>query len=298
MLQIVDLERTLEDLPLLPIVVARLLALSPNDEDYFEQVLTLSQEDPPLALRLIKLANSASSAPMNPITSLQGAIVRIGARQIAGLITSMAVMRVFMPSTQGERNLWIHGIEVAVASRVIAHIASSLKIDPEQAYLCGLMHDIGRFILFQGATEELGQVDESNWTTPKQLIEIEQEIYGFDHAELGWHACKKWCLPELVTAVVKNHHVYDLPEQLSKDKKLANLIRVVQMADFFSVFAILNPDFLTWEPKKLEQKLHDNCIHPSCSEPPISAHQLQNQASGILEESKKIISGLGIRTSE
>ena len=296
MLKLSDIEKRLQVLPLLPSVVARLLALSPNDEDYFEKVLTLAEEDPPLALRIIKLSNSASSAPINPITSLQGAIARIGANEIGNLITSMAVMRVFMPSTQGERNLWIHAIQVAVASRLIARTSSSLKVNPEQAYLCGLLHDIGRFVLFEGAPKELATVDETDWTTPKQLVDVELEIYGFDHAELGWRVCRKWSLPETINTVVKHHHVYDLPEQLSRDVTLANLIRVVQMADFFSVFVMLNPDALTREPALLEQSLNEKCIHPACSEPPVTAGQLQHLANRIWEESNTITSELGINS--
>jgi len=123
-------------------------------------------------------------------------------------------------------------------------------------------------------------------------------MYGFDHSELGWHICRKWELPETISDVVKNHHLYALPKQLSQDKELTNLIRIVQLADFFSLFVTLNPEFISWQPARLIKSLDEKCIQPCCSKPPITADQLQNRARQIWEESNKIASGLGIDISE
>ncbi|MAF83436.1 MAG: HDOD domain-containing protein [Gammaproteobacteria bacterium] len=294
MQDIAELERKPDELPLLPTVVARLLALRSHDDDYFDQILILAQEDPPFALRLIKLANSAFSAPAEAITSLEGAIVRLGSQHIANLSTSMAVTRVFLPTTQGERNLWAHSIQAAVAARIIANLNEDLKVQPDQAYLCGLVHDIGRFILFQDAADDLAHVEESNWSTLEQLIDTEQEVFGFNHAELGWLACNKWCLPELVSIVVKNHHAYKSSKQSSTDTSLENLIRVVQIADSCSVFLLLNADCCSWEANILEEKLEKFCTHPSYPKALIPIKQLQQKIPAIMKESANIVSGLGI----
>lgn len=296
MLKLSDIERNLQDLPVLPATVMHILTLRQNDEDYFEKLLKLSQEDPAFALRIIKVANSAANAPRNPIKNLQGAIARLGTQQVGSLITSFAVMRVFIPTTQGENNLWAHAMQVAVASRFIGHAALHSNVNPEQAYLCGLLHDIGRFVLFEKARNELDKIDEMNWKSPIELVKYEQEIYGFDHSEVGGHVCNHWQLPKTIRDVVANHHVYDLPEQLSKDNELASLIRVVQLADFFSVFMLLNPDFLSWEPKLLAQNLVDKCILPCSSEAPIDATELQTLAPRICEMSEKLCVDLGIDT--
>lgn len=291
------LTEKLQDLPMLPAVVARLMALSPNDEDFFEKVLVLASEDPPFSIRLIQLANSASHAPVNPITTLPVAIARIGSQRIVGLVFSMAVMRVFVPSTQGQRNLWVHAVQVAIASRTIAKLVPSLEVDPEEAYLCGLMHDIGRFVLFDESVEELGRIDETNWTTPQQLIEAEMELYGFNHAELGWHACQKWGLPKIIELCVKKHHNYSLRVSDPKHKKITNLVHIIQMADFFSVLIMVEQEVLSLKPKELEQKISERCISPEWDSSPCSAKQLQRVAIGINEESEEILSGLGIRAS-
>lgn len=201
---LIGLKDKIQDLLLLPAVVARLMSLSSHDEKFFEKVLELANDDPPFAVRLIQLANSAVHAPIKPITTLPHAISRIGAQQIISLIFSMAVLRVFVPTTQGQRNLWIHAIQVGLTSRAIAKLSPSLKVDPEQAYLCGILHDIGRFVQFEESVEELGKIDESHWTTPQQLIKAEMKLYGFDHAELGWHACQNGACLKLLSCVLSN----------------------------------------------------------------------------------------------
>lgn len=223
MITIAELEKKLEELPLLPTVIVRLLALDTNDENYFEHVFELSQEDPTFALRIIRLSNSAISAPVIPIETLRDAVIRLGVKAVAGLVTSLSAVRVFIPTKQGEKNLWVHSIQVAVCAKIIAQTASELKVNPEQAYICGLMHDIGRFVLFDKASEELNLVEESNWDSPEQLVITEHNLYGFNHSELGGRVCKKWGLPESIIKVVANHHTYNLPASISNDPKLANL---------------------------------------------------------------------------
>ena len=74
-----------DELPVLPSVVVRLMSLTPESEKFFEEVLTVASEDPGLALRVIRTANSPMSAPRSPITSLEAAVARLGANHIADL---------------------------------------------------------------------------------------------------------------------------------------------------------------------------------------------------------------------
>lgn len=289
-----ELEHKLKELPLLPTVLVRLLQLDRNDDKYFEKVYRLSQEDPTFALRIIRLSNSASSAPISPITNLRDAIIRLGVKTVTGLVTSMSALRVFIPTTQGEKNLWIHSIQVAVGARIISRISEiTPKLDPELAYLCGLMHDIGRFVLFEKESGNLNLVDESNWKSPEQLVTTESKLYGFNHAELGSHVCTKWGLPQVIIDVVSNHHNYELKSIKSSNPTLYSLIPIIQVADFFSVFMMLNPDALKGQLHEVENQLHEKCIQSSSSKPPITANQLLTHAQSIIDESNQLIKGLG-----
>ena len=286
MLDIDEIERKVDQLPLLPEVVVRLLRLSPDDENFFEQVLHLAQQDPTFALQVIKLSNSASSAPMHEITSLQEAVARVGADAIAGLITSMAVLRVFVPSTQGEKNLWIHSFQVALAAKQLAHINENLKVDPNQAYLCGLLHDIGRFVVFDKSAEDLQKVEDENWATPEQLIDAEEHIYGFNHAKLGAKVCLKWGLPDLVRRIVGYHHLYGLKHQqaiIEHNKEMGFLLQIVQLADRISVH-------LMHETKQPPNE----CLHPSLNLIHIGSEALDHLMGEVEKETISVVQALGL----
>ena len=296
MITLQEIERKLEELPLLPDVVVRLLQLKPEDESFFDKVLVLSQEDPTFALQVIRLGNSASSAPVSQIKSLQEAVARVGADAIAGLITSMAVLRVFVPVHPGEKELWVHSFQVAVIAKKLASVLTGLKIDPNQAYLCGLLHDIGRFVMFDKAALELHKVDEQNWTTPEELIAAELNICGFDHSQLGGKVCSKWGLPDIVRRVVSYHHMYSDKKQkaiAAHDVHLSDLLKIAQLSDRLSVLLINEPEILSWPDKALLPALEE-CNHPCLASLDISSERLKTVAEFGVEETARMVKSLGI----
>lgn len=196
----------LDSLPVLPMVVARLLALDAKSEDYFDEVIELVGAEPTYAARLLAAANTVEARGRSPIRTLRDAVVRLGARRVSGLVVSLSVVRVFVPRTEWERSLWVHAIRVACASRCLTQLSRDRELDPEQAYLAGLLHDVGRFLLFDTNSESLRQVDESEWDDISELAATEKQLLGFDHAELGAMACKHWALPHEIERIVRRHH--------------------------------------------------------------------------------------------
>jgi putative nucleotidyltransferase with HDIG domain len=239
----IDIDKKLDTLPLLPDVVVSLLRLRPEDESYYDDILDLAKHDPTFTIQIIRLANSAANAPVAQIRSLEEAVSRIGANAIAGLITAMTVLRVFVPSDKHEKDLWVHSVQVAIWAQYLARVHKDLKIDPSQAYLCGLMHDIGRFAMFDQIPEEFKSIDAEDWHTPKELIDVEQQFVGSNHAQIGQKICIKWGLPESVRWVVGYHHIYHAKQYAlveKHDAQLLNLLKIIQVADRISMMTIKN----------------------------------------------------------
>ena len=162
-------ELRLGELPVLPAVVVRLMSLSPQSEDLFEEVLAVAQEDPGFALRVMHIANSAMSSPASRIETLERAVARLGAAHVADLVTTVAMTRVFVPRTPAEKDLWRHAIEVATACRTIIRRHPVNGVSAEQGYLAGLLHDIGHFIMIDQAPSFIQAVDALGSTTPAEL---------------------------------------------------------------------------------------------------------------------------------
>ncbi len=248
---ITELERKLEELPLLPAIVSEVLALNPNADDYFDRLLHLAERDPPFAVRVLRCANSATSAPVSPIVSLHQAVMRLGTQRCAGLVLALAVIKVFVPRSEAQRYLWIHSLQTALFARMFCQRIPSIKSNSDQAYLCGLLHDIGRFVQFEGAPADLTRVDDMHWASPQELVDAERSALGYDHSLLGWHACKKWCLPATIGEVVRRHHEA-LPLVCPGSDEL---LKVVQWADTLSTALIMSPDMADSTPGELIARL-------------------------------------------
>ncbi len=294
MITMEEIERKVEELPLLPYVMMGLLQLKPEEESFLDKVLKLSQQDPTFALQIIRLANS--TVPNKQIKSLQEAVASVAIQGMTGLIASMASLGVFVPVHQGEKDLWIHSIQVAVIASRMASLLPDLKIDPNQAYMCGLLHDIGRFVMFDSVPSELQKVEAKNWQNPEELVDAELDICGFDHSKLGGRVGIKWGLPETVRRVVAYHHMYTEQQQKAirnHDVHLSNLLNVIQLADCLSMLLINEPDILTGPEPVLIEALK-KCNHPCLASVGLSLDNLKNMAKIGSEETIRLVQGMGI----
>ncbi len=278
-----DLAARAEQLPLLPTVVLRVLRLDSGGDRYFEELLGLAEEDPTFAMRLVRLANAPASAPSKPIVTIRQAVTRLGARECAGLVTALAVSRVFVPTTAAQRNLWLHALQTAVAARTIASLMVHPAIAPDQAYLAGLLHDIGRFVMFESATDDLMRVDDTHWHSPQELLDAEHALLHYDHVQLGVAVCNRWSIPQTLCDVVKLHHEYRAPAALAATP-LGTLVATVQFADMLSVRLIEAPHIADLDPVDIAQDLCATCVRPEWARPPVAPSVLAQRLAIIRDE--------------
>ena len=235
------LQRRVQDLPVLPGVLVRLLALDPDSETYFDEVRDLVETDPAFAARVLVAANAASSAPRDPITSVGAAVTRLGSSGTADIVMALSFATVFVPRDPWEKSLWRHSIQVAVATRAVVAADREQRVDKATAYTAGLLHDIGRFVMFHVADDQLRMVDEGDWDSPAALVEAERTICGVPHTELGALACRGWGLPDAVADLVEHHHDHLVPAAGAVDP----LVEAVQFADL-AMFPSARPDTASW----------------------------------------------------
>lgn len=226
------LEKHIDALPVLPTVVARLLTLDRSSDRHFDEVLRLISADPAYSLRVVAAANSASSAPPRPIVTLPAAIARLGSVNAVNVVVAASITRVFIPHDSSERGLWRHALQVGTLARGLAAVLREPGLDPEQAYLSGLLHDVGRFVMLQEAPEGLHAVEHGEWVRPEELLASERATFGITHAELGALACVRWGLPPPVVQMVRDHH---LPPGSPGTPRVTTLVTLADAALFPSV---------------------------------------------------------------
>ncbi len=241
--------KSVDGLPVLPLVVMRLIALDAKSDDYFDEVIKLVGMEPNYAARLLHVANSAQMRGACTVKTLRDAVVRLGCKAVASLVVSMSVVRVFIPRSQAEKNLWIHAIQVAAGARLLTQLSKRKGLDPERAYLAGLLHDIGRFLVFQVAPDELRGVDEADWDNIAMLVDVERKIVGVDHARLGAMACVRWGLPAAIGDIVKEHHNPNIGDVIDGDDgSVGELVRAADLIMSGSLKVAL-PTFGEHEPE-------------------------------------------------
>lgn len=286
-----EMERHIDELPLLPQVLVRILQLDPMADDYFEQFEKLAKEDPAFAVRIVALANSAASSPAVPICTIRDALTRMGAGTVSNLVASLSVQRVFMPTEPAQIRLWKHSIETAVTSQTIARLLPVLVIEPAEAYLAGLLHDIGRFVMLEHSAPELRRVEESEWKSPEELVQADVDIYNYTHSELGNLACQHWGLPESIAMVVKAHHD-DIAEPIQPGSA-ASTICCVQIADRISIQLLGEPSEEELTDAMLEQLLLERCLHTGEERNAFPASVLCKSIAAVRTESQRLIADLG-----
>lgn len=284
------LERRIDNLPVLPTVVGQLLMLDREDDRFFDRVLRLVESDPSFAARMLSAANSASSAPRVPVTSVRSALTRLGSVGASNMILAVAVTRVFIPRDAWERSLWRHALQVGGALRALTlAVHEPFGFTADDAFAAGLLHDIGRFVMFEEAPDLLRQIDEGGWNSPGELIETEREICGVSHTELGAHACERWGLPHLLADVVRRHHEPDIDPNAGPVDALIALTHFTDLAMFPSAMPG-SPGYDAAGVEVIEAelmpKLPDGFI--------ISANSLHDIISTVTAEVDDICRALGI----
>ncbi|WP_028469364.1 HDOD domain-containing protein [Neptunomonas japonica] len=286
--------RHIDQLPMLPGVLFQLMKLNSDDDEFYDHVYALAKTDPPLATFILGYANSAASSPNTPINSLQTALTRVGSQTIVDLITTLSVSKVFVPSLPEHKAIWKHSIETATIASFITKITHHHEVDPDLAYMCGLLHDIGRFVLFQFAPKALDETDAVGWAAPDELPLVEQKILGTSHAEIGYIACQKLHLPNVVSSVARHHHNYNICRNNKAPKTFRELVLIIQFADFLSVMAIKVPDWKQLKTNELKTYINNHCIMKSWGDHKLPIDMIAEALPMLIDKSDKLAESLGV----
>jgi putative nucleotidyltransferase with HDIG domain len=238
------LERHLEqdlELPILPEASARIMALCEDEKADAHAIELVLERDPSLASHVLRIANSSAYAPKDPIVSLQQAVSRLGMGAIRNIVLGVSLQgRVFkVPGHQARVHaIWVHCAVTAAFGR---EIARKLRRNVEAAFLCGLLHDIGRPIVLQATVDALAH--RSKEPLPAALLETAMDEF---HEELAGRMVESWKLAEWTVAVVANHHA---PEKAAPHEEQAY---ITNLADKLSEWALddsrTNEDFALDDP--------------------------------------------------
>lgn len=191
----------------LPAAALRILNIAGDETAGAAELLEAVEADPSLAVRVLRTVNSGFHSVRHRVASLKTAITLLGVKQIRNLALTVHVSRMFAAPgdyrTYRREGLWRHLVAVAATSRLLAETTDAAP--REEAYVAGLLHDIGLILLDQHLRKQFKQVLDTvdQFATTS---DAERAVLTFDHAELGQFVTGRWNLPRTISAAAGFHH--------------------------------------------------------------------------------------------
>lgn len=222
-----EIIKNTDKLPSLPNVTTQLISILDNSQADFEEIGELISMDPELTLKVLKLVNSAHFSLGAPVNSVTRAIQILGLETVRFIIIGASTLHSI--NEYFNRNdiidihdFWIHSFKCAVATKYLASICHYPT--PNEGYLVGLLHDLGKIILAQHCGGDYAQMVLESRYDDFELVELEREHWGFTHADISALLVTEWHLDEALAEVIASHHLTD--HELVRKKELAYLLNI------------------------------------------------------------------------
>ena len=192
-----------------------------------KKITKVIELDQAITMKILKLINSSFYGLSRTVSSVQQAIVLLGANTLENIVMSVSIFKAMSGMNKNElfdrEAFWQHSIGVGVISRFIA--AQTRCCSTDDGFVAGIVHDIGKVIIDQYFPDHFKNVVRYVHTHKILFYNAERELLGVDHAEIGAKITDKWRLPPKLVEVIEKHHNF------SPEREDAPLIALIQIAD-------------------------------------------------------------------
>jgi putative nucleotidyltransferase with HDIG domain len=197
-----DLASVIPKLPVYPAVAMKLYTLLSSDDVSIAGLDKVAKSDQVIAGKILQAANSTFYSPRQVIRTVSQAISYVGIEDARRLLLASAVQPLY--SSPRLKRIWKHAVEAAQVAEHLARL--SRKVDPAEAFLVGLLHDVGKLAMALLPAELNASLDRLIVKGCESAI-AEVVVCGFDHAEAGAEILTHWKFGEELTSAIRNHHV-------------------------------------------------------------------------------------------
>ncbi len=222
----------LEELPTLPTVAVAVLAATSREDSTVAEVVRLVSSDPSLSARILQLVRRADAGGGN-VSTVEQAVKMLGFDAVQSAVLSVSVFQTFSGSSSGSQfkrdEFWQHSLAVACCAELLAEKLPRGGVSPGEAFVCGLLHDLGKVALDTILPKSFGRVVEGVDLLRGDIADLERTIIGLDHLVVGKRLAERWQLPASIRDVIWLHG--QPPEALPSTIKDARLINLVSLAD-------------------------------------------------------------------
>jgi putative nucleotidyltransferase with HDIG domain len=219
----------IREIPTLPSIVFELNKLLQNPDTSVAQISQTIEKDQATSLKILKLVNSAFYGLKSKVSEIRSAVIMLGFNAVRNAIVSVSVIEAFANKIKlpdfDITDFWKHSLAVAVTSKSIAY--SSRVNSPDNCFVGGLLHDVGKVIMAQYFRD----LFTSAWTTSKReaisFYEAEQKVLPTHHAAMGARLASRWQLPPGLVDAIQWHHDSQFQAQGAEVALIIHLANVI-----------------------------------------------------------------------
>ena len=239
------------DLPTLPHVVLEVNKMLQNYDTSIKKLSEIIEKDQAMVSKILRLVNSLFYGFRSKIRNIPHAIIVLGFNTTRNAVVSVSVVDTFSEKESSEgfeiTEFWKHSVAVAVTSR---HLSERTGLDsPDDCFVAGLLHDIGKVVLSQHFPEPFIQIWKSATEDGISFCEAEKGVLPVNHAQIGGYLATKWKFPVSLVDSITYHH------DIRKDVSNLGQLWIVHAADIIAETET-EPNFSNMDPEARKMMSH------------------------------------------
>jgi len=233
-------ETELTKLPSLPHVLIKLLNACQQDSACFDTLAEIITKDAALSAKVLAVANSPVYGKSHELTSLKQILLFLGLDTIKSIAITASVQQFFSRYSKEKsrflKSFWEHTLYTAIVAKSLAKLTS--YSNPEEAYLAGLLHDIGKLIFENYSKHEYSVLVYTD-ASSKELLKREYEKYKITHDDIGARLLEIWGITDVISEAVKYHHAKTLDII-----EAHHLVKIINLSNSLTTNNNVNTDVL------------------------------------------------------
>ncbi|MFP4416561.1 MAG: HDOD domain-containing protein [Chitinivibrionales bacterium] len=218
---------SISNLPTLPQLSMQLMNVVNDKTSSAADVTAIISQDISLSAKILRLANSAFYGIPRTVTNINSAVVILGMKVIQTLVLSLTVFDMF-PTDNGKfdrKSFWRHCLECGFLARLLSERVMLKRIDPDDAFCAGLLHDIGKIVMEQYLHQDFQSALLYSSASRLPAVEAEQKKLSYTHSDVSQLLLREWELPAPLTQSIVLHHNPDEAEECRE------IVYLIHLAD-------------------------------------------------------------------
>ena len=218
----------IKQLPVIPKLLHELMQNFSDDNSRIEDIAKKIAMDQVISAKVLKMANSAAYRRGAEITSIEQAVIRLGFNALRSLVVASGLMTSFRTPANFDKNkFWVDNFQVATIAKALA--GDCRNIEPETAFTCALLHNIGE-LLIQSALPEEASLINMSISRGSSRIDAQREMLGYGYSQVGAELARRWSLSDtFVRAIAQQLDPLNF-EPISQEAVLIRLAMFVSFA--------------------------------------------------------------------